>query len=121
VRVGLAPQPVDSRDALLFHKTTNRAAYDTRRASRPDCDDVLLLNERGELTESTLANLVLRLDGALWTPPLESGLLPGVFRAHRLDRGDIRERVLRPADLGRADAIYLINSVRRWRRAEWAG
>jgi para-aminobenzoate synthetase/4-amino-4-deoxychorismate lyase len=121
VRVGIAPEPVDSRDALLFHKTTHRAAYDTRRASRPDCDDVLLVNERGELTESTLANLVLRLDGALWTPPLACGLLPGVFRAHLLERGDIRERVLRPADLGKADGIYLINSVRRWRRAEWAG
>ncbi|HLL83643.1 MAG TPA: aminodeoxychorismate synthase component I [Longimicrobium sp.] len=121
VRVAIAREPVDSRDSLLFHKTTNRAAYDTRRASRPDCDDVLVVNERGELTESTLANLVLRLDGALWTPPLASGLLPGVFRAHLLERGDIRERVLRPADLERADGIYLINSVRRWRRAEWAG
>ncbi|HEX8674202.1 MAG TPA: aminodeoxychorismate synthase component I [Longimicrobium sp.] len=120
VRIGIAPAPVDSRDALLFHKTTNRAAYDTRRASRPDCDDVLLVNERGELTESTLASLVLRLDGALWTPPLTCGLLPGVFRAHLLHRGDIRERVLHPADLHRADGIYLINSVRRWRRAEWA-
>jgi para-aminobenzoate synthetase/4-amino-4-deoxychorismate lyase len=119
VRVGIAPEPVDSRDALLFHKTTSRAAYDARRASRPDCDDALLVNERGGLTESTLANLVLRLDGALWTPPLACGLLPGVFRAHLLHRGDIRERVLRPADLHGADGIYLINSVRRWRRAEW--
>ena len=121
VRVGIAPEPVDSRDALLFHKTTNRAAYETRRASRPDRDEVLLVNERGELTESTLANLVLRLDGVLWTPPLASGLLPGVFRAHLVARGDIRERVLRPADLARADGIYLINSVRRWRPAEWFG
>ncbi|HEY0150462.1 MAG TPA: aminodeoxychorismate synthase component I [Longimicrobium sp.] len=121
VRIGIAREPVDSRDALLFHKTTSRAAYDTRRASRPDCDDVLLVNERGELTESTLANLVLRLDRALWTPPLACGLLPGVFRARLLERGDIRERVLRPADLHRADAIYLINSVRRWRRAVLIG
>jgi para-aminobenzoate synthetase/4-amino-4-deoxychorismate lyase len=119
LRVGIAPEPVDSRDPLLFHKTTRRDAYDRRRASRPDCDDVLLVNERGELTESAIANLVVRLDGALWTPPLESGLLPGVLRAHLLEHGEIRERVLRPADLGRADAIYLINSVRGWRRADW--
>ena len=120
VRVAIAAEPVDSRDALLFHKTTNRTGYDIRRASRPDCDDVLLVNERGELTESTLANLILRLDGALWTPPLACGVLPGVFRAHLLERGDIRERVLRPADLDRAGGIYLINSVRRWRPAAWA-
>jgi para-aminobenzoate synthetase/4-amino-4-deoxychorismate lyase len=119
LRVGIAPEPVDSRDPLLFHKTTRRDAYDRRRASRPDRDDVLLVNERGELTESAIANLVVHLDGALWTPPLESGLLPGVLRAHLLARGEIRERVLRPADLDRADAIYLINSVRGWRRADW--
>jgi para-aminobenzoate synthetase/4-amino-4-deoxychorismate lyase len=118
-RVALAAEPVDSRDPLLFHKTTRREPYDRRRAARPDCNDVLLVNERGELTESTLANLVVRLDGALWTPPLESGLLPGVLRAHLLARGEIRERVLHPGDLRRTDAIYLINSVRRWRRAEW--
>jgi para-aminobenzoate synthetase/4-amino-4-deoxychorismate lyase len=117
VRVGIAAEPVDSRDPLLFHKTTRRAVYDERRASRPECDDVLLLNERGELTESTIANLVVRIGGALWTPPMESGLLPGVFRAHLLERGEIRERVLRPADLAHADGVYLVNSVRRWRRA----
>jgi para-aminobenzoate synthetase/4-amino-4-deoxychorismate lyase len=117
VRVGIAPEPVDSHDPLLYHKTTRRAAYERRAASRPDCDDVLLVNERGELTESTIANLVARLDGALWTPPLESGLLPGVFRAHLLATGEIRERVLHPADLERADEVWLINSVRKWRRA----
>ena len=117
VRVGIAPEPVDSRDPLLFHKTTRRALYDERRASLPECDDVLLVNERGELTEATLANLVVRLDGALWTPPLDAGLLPGVFRAELLRRGEIRERTLRPADLHRAEGIYLVNSVRRWRRA----
>ena len=64
---------------------------------------MLLVNERGELTESTIANLVVRLDGALWTPPLDSGLLPGVLRADLLARGEIRERVLRPEDLARAE------------------
>jgi para-aminobenzoate synthetase/4-amino-4-deoxychorismate lyase len=117
VRVGIAPEPVDSRDPLLFHKTTRRAVYDERRASHPGCDDVLLLNEGGDLTESTIANLVVRIGGALWTPPLECGLLPGVFRAHLLQRGEVRERVLRPADLELADGVYLVNSVRRWRRA----
>ncbi|HEU0053696.1 MAG TPA: aminotransferase class IV, partial [Longimicrobium sp.] len=88
-----------------------------RSESRPDVDDVLLVNERGELTESTIANLVVEMDGVRWTPPLESGLLPGVFRAELLRRGEITERVLRPADLVRADTLWLVNSVRRWRRA----
>lgn len=118
VRVAIAAEPVDSHDPLLYHKTTWRAEYEHRATSRPDADDVLLMNERGELTESTIANLVVRLDGTLWTPPLESGLLPGVFRAELLRRGEIREHVLHPADLERADEAWLINSVRKWRRVE---
>ena len=116
-RVAVAAEPVDSRDPMLYHKTTRRALYERAAAARPDCDDVLLVNERGELTESTIANLVVRMDGALWTPPLDAGLLPGVFRADLLARGEIRERVLRPADLEDAEEVWLINSVRKWRRA----
>ncbi|HEX2081684.1 MAG TPA: aminodeoxychorismate synthase component I [Longimicrobium sp.] len=119
-RIAVAREPVDSADPLLYHKTTRRGEYERRAAARPDCDDVLLVNERGELTESTIANLVVRLDGALWTPPLACGLLPGVFRAHLLDAGEIRERILHPANLQRAEEVWLINSVRRWRRAQVA-
>ncbi|HST62527.1 MAG TPA: aminodeoxychorismate synthase component I [Longimicrobium sp.] len=71
-RVAVCGEPVDSRDPMLYHKTTRRDAYERRAAARPDCDDVLLVNERGELTESTIANLVVRMDGALWTPPLDA-------------------------------------------------
>jgi para-aminobenzoate synthetase / 4-amino-4-deoxychorismate lyase len=117
VRVGVAAEPVDSREPLLYHKTTRRDVYARAAAGRPDCDDVLLVNERGELTESTVANLVVELDGARWTPPLVCGLLPGVYRAELLRRGEVRERVLRPEDLARADAVWLVSSVRRWRRA----
>jgi para-aminobenzoate synthetase/4-amino-4-deoxychorismate lyase len=117
VRVAIAAEPVDSADALLYHKTTWRAPYERRAASRPDADDVLLVNERGELTESAIANLVVRLDGVLWTPPLECGLLPGILRAHLLETGEIRERVIRPEDLARAEEVWLINSVRKWRAA----
>jgi para-aminobenzoate synthetase / 4-amino-4-deoxychorismate lyase len=117
VRVRLSPDPVDSGEPLLYHKTTRREAYDTRLAACPGCDDVLLVNERGEITESTIANLVVRMDGGMWTPPLRCGLLPGVFREVLLRGGVVRERVVRPADLFRADAVYLINSVRKWRQA----
>jgi para-aminobenzoate synthetase/4-amino-4-deoxychorismate lyase len=117
LRVAVAPDPVDPRDPMLYHKTTERQVYRSRLASRPDCDEVLLINRRGELTEATTANLVVLLDGALWTPPLDAGLLPGVMRARLLARGELRERRLTPADLERARAVYLINSVRGWREA----
>jgi para-aminobenzoate synthetase/4-amino-4-deoxychorismate lyase len=113
-RVAFSARPVDSRDPFLFHKTTRREVYTTRAAERPDRDDVVLVNERGEVTESTIANVVARIGGALWTPPREAGLLAGVFRRHLLDTGEVRERTLRPDDLRSADEIYLVNSVRRW-------
>jgi para-aminobenzoate synthetase/4-amino-4-deoxychorismate lyase len=117
VRVGVAENPVDSDEIFLHHKTTKRAIYDRVQAGRMDCDDVLLWNNRGELTESCNANIVLRFGEELMTPPLESGLLPGTFRRHLLEEGKINERILRIEDLQDCDSIYLINSVRLWREA----
>jgi len=89
-------------------------------AERPDCDDVLLLNERGEVTESSRASLVLLLDGELVTPRLSCGLLPGVFRERLLRLGIVRERVILPADVLRAARAWLVNSVRWWMACEAA-
>ena len=73
------------------------------------------------LTESTIANLVVRLGGKDYTPPVTCGLLAGVFRAELLAEGKITERVLHPADLARAESIFLINSVRRWIAVQLVG
>lgn len=119
--VRFADRPVNSADPLLFHKTTERTLYQERLAACPGCDDVILTNEHGAVTESTTANVVADLDGGLLTPPLDAGLLPGTLRAQLLRDGRIREQTLRPADLRRARAVYLINSVRGWRTAVFCG
>lgn len=111
-RLALAPEPVDARDPLLFHKTVHREVYDEARRARPDADDVLLWNRRGELTESTIANLALCLDGRWWTPPVACGLLAGTLRAELVARGRLGERALPLAALDRAEGIRLFNSVR---------
>ena len=112
--VALAKWPVDRQDRFLFHKTTHRHVYDSNRRAVPDHDDVVLWNEAGEATETTLANLVLRLDAEMITPPLNSGLLPGTFREKLLAEGTIREAIVELKDLSRAEEIFLINSVRGW-------
>jgi para-aminobenzoate synthetase/4-amino-4-deoxychorismate lyase len=109
--------PVSSRDVFLFHKTTNRRVYELRRDRYPDVSEVLMINERGEVTEATEWNVLVELDGEWWTPPLESGCLPGVHRRMLLEQGEVRERVLRPDDLARAGEIVLVNSVRGRRAA----
>lgn len=121
VRLALAPAPVASSDAFLFHKTTHRRVYDESRAARPEADDVVLWNERSEITETCLANLAVKLEGKWWTPPVEAGLLPGVYRAELLATGRLRERVLRTGDLQRAEALAVLNSVRLWRPAVLMG
>jgi para-aminobenzoate synthetase / 4-amino-4-deoxychorismate lyase len=113
-RMGLTVGPVASSDPLLRHKTTRRGVYERARAEVPEVDEVLLYNERGELTEGTFTNLVLEMEGRKWTPPLECGLLPGVFREKLLAEGVVQERVLRSVDLARAERVWLINSVRGW-------
>jgi para-aminobenzoate synthetase / 4-amino-4-deoxychorismate lyase len=75
-------------------------------------DDVILWNQAGELTESTIANVVVEIGGARCTPPLDCGLLGGVARAELLDAGTIVERRLTREDLGRATGVWLVNSLR---------
>jgi len=117
-RVMLAKDPIDSTDVFLYHKTTYRRVYETAQNSCADSDDVLLWNERSELTESCIANLVLEIDKELFTPPIDCGLLPGTFRAWLLEQEKIKERVLKVSDLSVCSKIYLINSVRKWQTAE---
>lgn len=112
IRVGLAAVPIASTNVFLYHKTDRREVYDAARASRPDCDDVIMWNEQGELTEASAANIVLELDGRLYTPPVDSGLLSGTLRASLLAAGEVEERTLATSDLGRATGLWLVNSVR---------
>jgi para-aminobenzoate synthetase/4-amino-4-deoxychorismate lyase len=114
LKVALADEAVDSGDPFLYHKTTHRAVYERQLSAHADCDDVVLYNERGELTECCIGNLVLEREGTRHTPPVSSGLLAGTFREWLLERGEIREKVLKIGDLERSDALYLISSVRRW-------
>jgi para-aminobenzoate synthetase/4-amino-4-deoxychorismate lyase len=114
VPVAFSREPVDRHDPALFHKTTRRAPYERRRAERPELFDVVLLNTDGEVTETTIANLVAELDGERVTPPLDAGLLPGVFRAGLLARGEVREHPIRAADLGGARRLWLVNALRGW-------
>ncbi|MCX5844189.1 MAG: aminotransferase class IV, partial [Deltaproteobacteria bacterium] len=117
VQLRMAPTPVDSSNPFLYHKTTNRRIYDDARNACPDCDDVILWNERGEITETCVGNIVVMRDGKLITPPVLCGLLQGTFRTRLIDEGKIAEGVLKVEDLKKSNDIFVINSVHTWRRA----
>ncbi|TAN37765.1 MAG: aminodeoxychorismate synthase, component I [Verrucomicrobia bacterium] len=118
-KIALASTPVDWRDRFLYHKTTRRAAYDAALRQHPDCDDVILFNARGEITESCFANVVMERNGQGLTPPVSCGLLAGTQRAELLARGKLTEKTLYVADLLRADRVFLVNSVRGIIETQW--
>jgi para-aminobenzoate synthetase/4-amino-4-deoxychorismate lyase len=120
-RVCVARMRTDPANAMLFHKTTHRPVYAGAfaEAAKAGFDDVLFLNARGEVTEGAISNVFAEKDGRWRTPPVECGLLAGVYRRHLLEtRGDVEECVLREEDLRAADAVYLCNAVRGLRRVE---
>ncbi|HEX6330576.1 MAG TPA: aminodeoxychorismate synthase component I [Actinomycetota bacterium] len=117
VRLALNDEPVDPNDVWLFHKTSRRAPYDRRRDRRPDVDDVILVNSRGVVTESTIANLAVSIEGRWVTPPLDSGLLPGTYRAVLLREGTLVERPVAIEELLGAAEVALVSSTRGWRPA----
>ena len=69
-------------------------------------------NENGELLETSIGNLVLQIAGKLYTPPINLGILPGIYRQHLLEKGKVEEKVLTLEELARAEAIYGCNAVR---------
>ncbi len=117
VRVSLDDVPQDPQDIFLFHKTSRRQRYEDARRRHPDADDVILINDRGEVTESTIANVAVHLDGRWVTPPIDAGLLPGIGRAAALEDGSLTEAPVTIEDLRSSEELVLISDARGWRRA----
>ncbi|HWD24753.1 MAG TPA: chorismate-binding protein [Acidimicrobiales bacterium] len=113
IRLGLSRIPVDRADRRLFVKTTDRSRYDECLfGAGSDVDDVILWNAEGEVTETSRANLAVRLDGRWWTPPLRCGLLPGVGREILLEEGVVEERPVTIDELRGAEGIDVVSSMR---------
>ena len=115
-QVIFSDQATDPGSHWLFHKTTLRKMYDTerRRALAAGLYEVLFANARGEVTEGSITTIFIKQQGALLTPPMECGLLPGVFRRHLLEHPalPVREAILTRRDIERAEALFVGNSVR---------
>ncbi|CAD5278586.1 Para-aminobenzoate synthetase / 4-amino-4-deoxychorismate lyase [Bosea sp. 62] len=123
VRIAIARQRVDAGDPFLRHKTTRRAVYERAfaEAALQGCDDALLLNRQGFITETSRSNVFVEHDGVLLTPPLVHGLLPGVLRRELIETGVAREAPLRLDDLRQAGRWFVGNSLRGLQLAEIAG
>lgn len=118
----LAQTSVDTNNPFLYHKTTQRSLYDQALSAvltiHSDCQEVLLWNQRSELTESSRSNIVVEREGKRLTPAVDCGLLAGTFRQHLLQQGEIEESIIRLDELPTIRQLWLVNSVRKWQRAE---
>jgi para-aminobenzoate synthetase/4-amino-4-deoxychorismate lyase len=121
VTVRLAPFPVSRDDVFLYHKTTRRHTYNAAMAAVPGFDDVVLWNEKGQVTETCICNIVVRKNGRMITPPIGCGLLAGTYRQWMLDQGMIEEAIVKCSDLTGSNEVFLINSVRGSRKASVHG
>ncbi len=115
-KVTIAKTLTDSASLHLFHKTTRRKDYDRElhHARANGFTEVFFRNEKGEMTEGSISNIVIQTGEHYLTPPVSSGLLPGTFRAHLLKTYPqyIQEKALTQKDMEEADHIYMVNSVR---------
>ena len=120
VRLALDDDPVDASSPGC--STRRPAGTSTWSApSAPGGRRRRLVNQHGELTETTTANLALRIGGRWWTPPTTSGCLPGIERGRLLELGRLHERLLHVDDLEAADQLAVLSSLRGWRRARLLG
>lgn len=117
VPLRVSSQRVDPADPLWYHKLADRSRY-------PESDEdseALMVNLDGEVTETNRSNLMVHIDGVWVTPPVSSGLLPGVSRGLAITRGEVTERALTLDDLARADELAVTNALRGWRKATLIG
>ncbi len=114
--VRFSPFAMDAEERFLFHKTTNRPLYDRELAAAKEEGyfDVVFRNKQGEVTEGARSNIFVRRGDTFLTPPLECGLLAGVYRSYILSsrKYSVREQRLYPDDLMSADELFLCNAVR---------
>lgn len=112
LRLELDEIPVDPSDVFLYHKTTQRRPYTSRAERHPGADDVVLTNTRGEITETTIANIAVKLGGRWLTPARDCGLLAGTYRAELIDAGELTETSITVGEFRRAQGIAVLSSVR---------
>lgn len=102
----LCLQEADLNQSFTYFKTTHRPHLSLGE------QEIIYHNVAGELLETSIGNLVLKINGKLYTPPIRLGILPGIYRQHLLETGQVEEKVLTVPDLDQAETIYGCNAVR---------
>ncbi|MCF6269533.1 MAG: aminodeoxychorismate synthase component I [Melioribacteraceae bacterium] len=113
-RIVISDKRINSNDYFKYFKTTNRKLFNSefKKWKSEGFDDVIFQNEKGEITEGAITNIMISKGGKLFTPPVSSGLLNGCYRGYLLTSNkNITEKILFVNDLISADEVFILNSV----------
>ena len=102
----LCQQEADLEQAFTYFKTTHRPHLTVGE------QEIIYHTADGKLHETSIGNLVLKMNSKLYTPPSTLSILPGIYRQHLLESGQVEEKVLTLSDLKQAEVIYACNAVR---------
>ncbi|ORO43810.1 aminodeoxychorismate synthase, component I [Streptococcus oralis subsp. tigurinus] len=102
----LCLQEADLNQSFTYFKTTHRPHLSLGK------QEIIYHNAAGELLETSIGNLVLKINGKLYTPPINLGILSGIYRQHLLGKGQVEEKIMTLADLNQAEAVFGCNAVR---------
>ncbi len=119
--VFISPVRTSSMDMFLYHKTSKRALYETsyKTATENGYFDVIFMNEFGQITEGSRTNIFILKDNVYHTPPVNCGLLNGIYRQHMLHTLEhVKETVLTRQDIHDADAVFACNVLRGWQEVQ---
>ena len=119
-KVRFSDKRVSSRHVFLYHKTTDRELYNKehKKWKKKGYFDIIFTNEKNQITEGAISNIIIKKGKTYYTPPVESGLLNGVFRKSLLKKIPLKEKVLYKKDVLCANEVYMVNSVRGMKRVE---
>lgn len=114
VKLSFAHKTISSEDLFLYHKTTIRDYYTSELevASKEGSEDVILLDELGNISETCLRNIFYRNDGKWFTPSLQKGGLPGTLRQKLIEKKWVTIQDLNANELINAEQILVGNSLR---------
>lgn len=113
--MGIAKGLTKANDSIANYKTINALVYAlaAQQAKENKWNDALILNNTGNIIETTIANIFWIKDNMIYTPPLSEGCISGVMRRYITDHAQVEEQPLTHELLKHADGVFISNAIRR--------
>lgn len=112
-RISVSKVLRNSTSLMTYHKTFNyyENIIEKKKAKENGFDEVIFLNEKGEVSEGAVSNIFFIKDNEIYTPKVSSGLLNGTMREYIIENYNVREKDICQKDLKDFDSAFISNSL----------